>query len=122
VTDEDQTKNIVRDGCLEVDYRFSLANERTYLAWIRTALALIAGGVAAAKALNFNHEWIRWLLATPPLLAGGFLGLAAHSRWQLYEDAMRAGRSLPVGRQLKSVAVGLAVYAIIALAAMLIDR
>jgi putative membrane protein len=34
------------------DYRFSLANERTFLAWIRTALALVAGGVAAAKALT----------------------------------------------------------------------
>ena len=26
----------------EMDYRFSLANERTFLAWIRTALALVA--------------------------------------------------------------------------------
>ena len=29
----------------EPDYRFSLANERTFLAWIRTALAVLAGGV-----------------------------------------------------------------------------
>ncbi len=33
----------------EMDYRFSLANERTFLAWIRTSLALVAGGVFAAK-------------------------------------------------------------------------
>src|SRR5438552_3901781 len=45
------------------DYRFSLANERTYLAWIRTALALVAAGVAAAKALDFHHELARWLVA-----------------------------------------------------------
>ena len=30
------------------DYRFTLANERTFLAWIRTALALMAGAVAHA--------------------------------------------------------------------------
>jgi putative membrane protein len=30
----------------EPDYRFSLANERTFLAWIRTALAILASGVA----------------------------------------------------------------------------
>ena len=33
----------------EPDYRFTLANERTFLAWIRTALALIAGGVALVQ-------------------------------------------------------------------------
>ncbi len=27
------------------DYRFSLANERTFLAWIRTALGFLAAGV-----------------------------------------------------------------------------
>ena len=46
-----------RDG-QEPDYRFSLANERTFLAWIRTALALLAGGVlldqAHAAALSPN--------------------------------------------------------------------
>lgn len=31
------------------DYRFSLANERTFLAWLRTALALLGGGVALAS-------------------------------------------------------------------------
>src|SRR5262249_51837567 len=30
------------------DYRFSLANERTFLAWIRTGLALVGGGLAVA--------------------------------------------------------------------------
>ena len=31
--------------------QFQLANERTYLAWLRTALALVASGVAAARLL-----------------------------------------------------------------------
>ena len=36
------------DG-VEPDYRFTLANERTFLAWIRTALGLLAGGVAVRQ-------------------------------------------------------------------------
>ena len=42
----------------EPDPRFTLANERTFLAWIRTALALIAGGVALeALALTVEPRW-----------------------------------------------------------------
>jgi putative membrane protein len=105
----------------EIDYRFSLANERTYLAWIRTALALVAGGIAAAKALDFHHEVWRWVIAAPPILAGALLALDATTRWRSYEDAMRAGRPLPSGRGLRLVGVALAVYAIVALLVAAID-
>ena len=36
----------VYDEGAEPDARYSLANERTFLAWIRTALAVLAAGVA----------------------------------------------------------------------------
>jgi putative membrane protein len=35
----------------EPDYRFTLANERTFLAWQRTALGLLAAAVAAVQLL-----------------------------------------------------------------------
>jgi putative membrane protein len=105
----------------EIDYRFSLANERTYLAWIRTAFALVAGGVAAAKALNFNHEVLRWVIAAPAILAGALLALDAPVRWRSYDDAMRARRPLPARRGLRLVGVALAVYALVALVAAAID-
>ena len=57
----------------ELDPRFSLANERTFLAWIRTSLALVAGGVVAAKALEFHHDAWRWIVAVPPIVAGAIL-------------------------------------------------
>jgi putative membrane protein len=104
-----------------MDPRFSLANERTYLAWIRTAFALIAGGVVAAKALDFHHDTWRWIVATPPFLAGALVGLTAVRRWRTYEDAMREGRDLPVGRGFAVLGVGLAVYAALVLVASAID-
>jgi putative membrane protein len=109
-------------GPPETDYRFSLANERTYLAWVRTALALVAGGVAAAKALDFNHEYVRWLVSAPPIIAGGALALEARRRWRIYEHAMRAGMRLPVGRRLHLIAFALVAYTTMVLVVLLLDQ
>jgi putative membrane protein len=103
------------------DYRFSLANERTFLAWVRTALALLAGGVAAAKALEFHHALLRWVVAGPPIAAGALRALHATLRWRTYEDAMRRGSRLPVGRGLKPLGIALCVYALVALVASALD-
>lgn len=105
----------------EIDYRFSLADERTFLAWIRTALALVAGGVAAAKALEFNHDVWRWVIAGPPILAGALLAVDARARWGRYEQAMRAGRALPAGRGIRLIGAALAVYAVVALLVAALD-
>jgi putative membrane protein len=105
----------------DLDYRFSLANERTFLAWIRTALALTAGGLAAAKALHFDHEVIRWVVSAPPVVAGGATAYIAPRRWRSYEATMRSGGRLPVGRGLELVGVLLAAYALLALVATILD-
>jgi putative membrane protein len=99
----------------EMDYRFSLANERTFLAWIRTSLALVAGGLFAAKALDFDHEIWRWVVAAPPIVAGAALAFDARGRWRRYEEAMLDQRPLPDQRGVTLLGVGLAVYAIVAL-------
>jgi putative membrane protein len=108
-------------GVDQIDYRFTLANERTFLAWIRTALALVAGGVAAAKALDFDHEVWRWVIAVPPMAAGTVLAFEAQRRWRLYEREMRAGRPLPAERRVAVVGVLVAVYAVVALIATVLD-
>ena len=105
----------------QLDYRFSLANERTQLAWVRTALALIAGGIAAAKALDFDHELLRWVVATPPIVAGAWMAATSHARRRDYEQAMRGGQPLPVGDGGRWLAVAVSVYAVVALAATIID-
>jgi len=79
----------------EPDYRFSFANERTFLAWIRTALALVAGGVAVnAFDLSMNAA-LQQVLAAVLLVLGAASALSAWVRWARSERAIRQGQPLP---------------------------
>jgi putative membrane protein len=93
----------------EPDYRFTLANERTFLAWFRTALALIAGGVAVVQlvpALAFPGA--RQVLGILLTVAGGGLSLAAVLRWSRVQAAMRCEEDLPPTRIPVILGLGLA--------------
>ncbi|WP_402464023.1 YidH family protein [Isoptericola aurantiacus] len=82
---------------IEPDPRFSLANERTLLAWLRTALGLIAGGTAL-EALDVPMEPTFRLVAALTLLGGGaLLPVTAGVDWARTERAMRRGAALPGG-------------------------
>ena len=81
---------------MELDYRFTLANERTFLAWQRTALGLIAAAVAVGQLLpDFPISWARYatsgVLTALAMLAAG-IGLI---RFRQVDAAMRQGRPLP---------------------------
>ena len=79
---------------VEPDPRFTLANERTFLAWIRTALGLTAGGVAL-MAVSLDLEPHFRLAASLVLLVGGLaLSMGAWWTWMSHERAMRHGRPL----------------------------
>lgn len=105
----------------QLDYRFSLANERTYLAWMRTAVALIAGGMVAAKIIDFHHETWRWIVSVPPIVAGAAIAFHAKRRWSAYERHMRAGLRLPVGKGFLLLSFAIALYAGVVLVAMVLD-
>src|SRR3954464_10072977 len=93
------------------DPRFTLANERTYLAWNRTALALVGGGLAAAQLLHFDSEAVRLLVALPPIVMGGALAATSYRRWAANEETMRHGPP-PPRRRPRLLAYGLAVMAV----------
>ena len=80
----------------EPDYRFSLANERTFLAWIRTALALLAGGVLLDQfATRLEPRALLVALAVGLALLAALLCGGAYLRWKANEVAMRHARPLP---------------------------
>jgi inner membrane protein YidH len=84
------------DDTQQLDYRFTLANERTFLAWIRTALALIAGGVAVVQLVPaLSIPGVRHGLGMVLTAAGGVLAVLAVRRWQSVQIAMRRGVELP---------------------------
>ncbi|GAA1837152.1 YidH family protein [Agromyces salentinus] len=80
----------------EPDYRFTLANERTFLAWIRTALALLAGGVLLFEfAQSIGPRSLVLVLAVGLAVVAAVLGGLSYVRWRANEVAMRHGRPLP---------------------------
>lgn len=77
------------------DPRFSLANERTFLAWVRTSLALLAGGVALDAVDLDGPSSLQAPLAVALLVLGLVGAAVAWVRWAVTERAMRQHRPLP---------------------------
>src|SRR4051794_27230583 len=103
----------VRDVGEEPDVRFTLANERTYLAWIRTSLALIGGGLAAGQLLEFQSEVARLAVALPPIVLGAVLALTSYRRWEANQRALRLGEPLPSGGPPRLLAAGIGAVALV---------
>jgi len=100
------------------DYRFSLANERTFLAWIRTALALVGGGLAVAGLLPpLRIPHLREVLSVALMLLGAAIAVRAIDHWARAERAMRLGRPLPASRFPGVLAVAVALGALLLLVA-----
>lgn len=77
---------------LDVDARFLLANERTLLAWIRTSLAIEAGGIALTQ-IHRHHGY----LGVGVLLLGGVVATIGYHRFLVANKAIRAHKLPPVG-------------------------
>jgi putative membrane protein len=103
------------------DYRFSLANERTFLAWIRTGLALMAGGLACAQflpPLAITH--LREIIAAVLLALGGLVAVRAVDHWARIERAMRLKQDLPPSKFPAVLAIVVALGALLLIVTVLI--
>ena len=101
---------------MEPDVRFSYANERTFLAWIRTALALVTAGLAITQLLPpFDFPGGRRLIGLPLIALGVAVSVMSFQHWRGNERAMRLGRPLPASLLPRIVAVVVSVVAIVGL-------
>jgi putative membrane protein len=85
----------VYDAGEDPDPRFTLGNERTFLAWVRTALAMFAGGVALHALDVPSTDWLRTLLVVLLIGVGALVCVLALVRWARVERAMRLREPLP---------------------------
>jgi putative membrane protein len=99
----------------EPDARFSYANERTFLAWNRTALALISVGLAVTQLLPpFRVTAGRRIIGLPLIALGAIVAIASLREWATNERAMRSGRPLPRSHLPQILAVTIATIAVAA--------
>jgi putative membrane protein len=123
-TDEPSSRRTGRAPLHEVgeapDYRFSLANERTFLAWVRTSLAMMAAGVAVVQFVP-GLPAIRHALGFVLITLGGVLAAISYRHWEENERAMRLGEQLPHSPVPRLVAAILALTALAGLVLTIVD-
>jgi putative membrane protein len=85
------------DGGTEPDPRYTFANERTFLAWSRTALALVVAGLGIIQLLPPfpGVPWGRHVLGVPLIVFGAVVAVTAYAEWVKSQWAMRHGKPLP---------------------------
>ncbi|WP_228002838.1 DUF202 domain-containing protein [Nocardia australiensis] len=109
------------EGEEEVDYRFTLANERTFLAWMRTSLGLLAGGVAVQTLVQpFGMSGVRRALALSCILLAVTIAVGAYGRWRRIGAVMRRGGPLPETIMVPILSAGIALVSVLACIAVLL--
>ena len=110
-------------GGTEPDARFTFANERTFLAWSRTALALVVAGLAIVQLLPpFPRVPVgRHLLGLPLIALGGVLAVTAYTEWVRSQHALRRGEPMPRSMLPWILAATVTLIAIIAAVVLLIS-
>jgi putative membrane protein len=108
------------DAGTEPDARFTLANERTFLAWNRTALALVVAGLGIVQLLPPfpGVPWGRHVLGVPLIVLGAAVSVISYREWQHTQAALRHKAPVPksvLPQVLVATIAGVAVLAAIVL-------
>jgi len=111
------------DDGTEPDPRFTFANERTFLAWSRTALALVVAGLGVVQLLPPfpGVPWGRHVLGVPLIVFGAVVAVAAYSEWVRSQRALRHGQPLPRSVMPQLLAAVVTVIAVIAAIVVLVS-
>jgi putative membrane protein len=116
-------RSATREDGTEPDPRFTFANERTFLAWSRTALALIVAGLGIVQLLPPfpGVPAGRHLLGVPLIVLGGVLAFVAYYEWVRNQHALRTGRPLPRSVMPWLLAAMITLMAVIAAVVLLVS-
>ena len=104
----------------EPDARFTFANERTFLAWSRTGLALIVAGLGIVQLLPPfpGVPWGRHLIGVPLIVLGAIVAVAGYVEWVRNQRALRRGE--PVPRSFLPVILTVTITAVAVLSAVVL--
>lgn len=114
-TRTDQREDAAAEMRIEPDARFTFANERTLLAWNRTALALVAGGLAVAQFIDIDPRGIQLVVALPLIAFGAYMSYSSYRHWQLNQAALRNDEPLPASELPRVLVYGIAVFSLAAI-------
>ncbi|HEY6399112.1 MAG TPA: DUF202 domain-containing protein [Solirubrobacteraceae bacterium] len=102
------------DSGYEPDPRLVFANERTLLAWNRTALALVAGGLAVSQLLKVNSAGVALVVAVALIAFGAGIAFAGYRNWQRNDAALRLGEPVAPSGLPRVLTYGVVVFAVAA--------
>ena len=106
----------------EPDVQLSFANERTFLAWERTALGLITAGLAITQLLpSFDFPGGRRLIGLPLIALGIVIAAVSYWEWRRNQDAIRYDRALPSSHLPLIVAIVVSVVALIGFVLVIVE-
>jgi putative membrane protein len=107
----------------EPDPRFTFANERTFLAWSRTALALVVAGLGVVQLLPPfpGVPWGRHVLGVPLIVFGAVVAVVAYADWVRSQRAMRLGQPLPRSVMPRLLTAVITIIAVIAAVVVLVS-
>ncbi len=111
------------DDGTEPDPRFTIANERTFLAWSRTALALVVAGLGVVQLLPpFPRvPWGRHVLGVPLIVFGAVVAVVAYGEWGKSQRAMRHGQPLPRSVMPRLLTAVITIIAVLAAVVVLVS-
>jgi putative membrane protein len=111
------------DEGTEPDPRWTFANERTFLAWSRTALALVVAGLGVIQLLPPfpGVPWGRHVLGVPLIVFGAIVAVTAYREWASSQRAMRHGEPLPRSVMPWLLSVIVAVMAVVSAVVVLLS-
>lgn len=110
---DNERENGVADA--EPDYRFTLANERTFLAWIRTSLGTLAAGVAIHEMLPVTGNFVAPnAISLAFIVLSVLLATGAYFHWRTAQQAIRRGGPLRGTTMVTTVTAALALVALLA--------